>query len=372
MQTRSGPFAAAALAMIAAGWLATPRAARPVRAEAAGRIVPTGNSLEPRFDHTATLLPNGKVLIAGGMARNGLIEPTAELYDPHSGRFSSAGEMRSARGWGATATLLPGGKVLIAGGASGSWCSASCYLASAELYDPSANTFTLVGSMRTPRAGANAILLQNGDALIVGGNEASSSAGVASAELYHPSSGTFSATGSMHAASAAALILLKDGKVLALNDSGAELYDPSTGRFTPAGKAPVERGKFGAALLPDGRVLVAGGQVGGAWGSRIDTTEIYDPASETFQPGPEMSFTRFKLRKAVVPLGDGRILIAGGAAQPEVYDPGSNSFRPTAGSLLDCYYFSTATRLPDGEVLIVGGYARGGGAAFNHAWLYQP
>jgi hypothetical protein len=85
-----------------------------------------------------------------------------------------------------------------------------------------------------------------------------------------------------------------------------------------------------------------------------------------------MNFSRFKLKKAVVPLGDGRILIAGGAEQPEIYDATSNSFHPAAGSRLDSYYFSTATRLSNGEVLIVGGYARPGGPAVNHAWLYQP
>ena len=158
-----------------------------LNADIVGRVVPTGNTLEPRFDHTATLLPNGKVLIAAGMARNGVIEPTAELYDPQSqANLSARGEMLSPRGWGVTATLLHSGEVLIAGGGSGSWCDVSCYLASAELYDPSSGTFTAVGNMTMRRAGASAILLQTGDVLIVGGNETSDNEQVASAELYHP------------------------------------------------------------------------------------------------------------------------------------------------------------------------------------------
>ena len=85
-----------------------------------------------------------------------------------------------------------------------------------------------------------------------------------------------------------------------------------------------------------------------------------------------MTLSRFKLRKAVVPLGQGKILIAGGADQPEIYDAASNSFHTVTGSRLDCFYYSSATRLTDGEVLIVGGYARPGGDAVNHAWLYRP
>ena len=85
-----------------------------------------------------------------------------------------------------------------------------------------------------------------------------------------------------------------------------------------------------------------------------------------------MTLARFKLKKAVVPLSDRRVLIAGGAEQPEIYDADSNSFHPVPGSRLDCFLFSTATRLANGDVLIVGGYAQPGGPAIDHAWLYRP
>jgi len=365
------PAAIPLTVLLACSLLLLARPTQTVNADTAGRIVPTGDTVLPRFDHTATLLPNGKVLIAAGMARNGVIEPTAELYDPRTGKFTGAGKLRSTRGWGVTATRLRNGKVLLAGGASASYCDASCYLATAELYDPPSNTFTPVGNMTMPRAGGNAILLQDDDVLIVGGNDLSGGH-TATAELYHPATGTFSATGGMHSEGASALVLLNNGKVLAVKDSGAELYDPATGRFTAAGNFALARTKFGVALLPDGKVLIAGGQTGGAWGQRTATTNLYDPASGSFTRGPEMSFTRFKLKKAVVPLGSGQVLIAGGAEQPEIYDEASNSFHAATGSRLDSYYFSTATRLTNGDVLIVGGYSRPGGSAVNHAWLYEP
>ena len=360
------------IVILAGSWLLLVSPALKVSADSGGRVVPTGNTVEARFDHTATLLPDGKVLIAAGMERNGVIDPTAEVYDPHTKQFVSAGKMQTPRGWGVTATLLPEGKVLLAGGASASYCGVSCYLANAELYDPISRTFSLTGDMTGPRAGASSILLQNGDVLIVGGNEESGSEKAATAELYHPSTRKFSATGSMHSGGSAALLPMKSGKVLAMTDAGAEIYDPATGRFTVDGHSSFPRAKFGVALLPDGRSLVAGGQVGGAFRPGTTATEIYDPNTGALTPGPQMSLSRFKLRKAVVPLGEGRILIAGGADQPEIYDAASNSFHTVTGSRLDCFYYSTATRLSDGEVLIVGGYARPGGAAVNHAWLYQP
>lgn len=371
MHTRLTQFAAVALGILCLRLLVLPRPSQTASADAVGRIVRTGDMTVPRFDHTATLLPNGKVLIAAGMARNGLTEPTAELYDPSTGRFSLAGKLASPRGWGSTATLVQDGKVLIVGGASGSWCSASCYLATAELYDPTTNTFTRTASMTEPRAGARAILLKNGDVLIVGGNLSSESVPTSTAELYHPSTGTFSRTGSMQNGGPTALVLLKDGRVLALG-SGAELYDPSSGRFSTEGNFLTPRGKFGAVLLRGGRVLVAGGQVDGARGPTTADTEIYNPATEKFTVGPELNLKRYKLMKAIVALNSGEILVAGGADQPELYNPVSRSFHLVAGSKLDGYCFSTATLLPNGDVLLVGGYNTNTWVAVNHAWLYQP
>jgi hypothetical protein len=369
-ETRSAKLAFTALAIFAAGWFIAHAARRTVAAGSAGHILATGDTTVPRFSHTATLLPDGKVLIAGGMARNGIAEPTAEIYDLRTGQFAPAGKLASPRGWGSTATLLHNGQVLLAGGASGSWCDASCFLATAELYDPSNNTFTPTGSMATQRASASAVLLQHGDVLMLGGQGPAGAAPLASAELYHPSTGTFSLTGSMTSPKVAAAILLKNNKVLVFGgDADAELYDPATGRFTPTGSLSTARTGSGAALLPDGKVLVIGG---GSGRDRLSSTEIYDPVTGKFTPGPDMKFKRYKLPHAVTALQDGRIFVAGGNEQPEVYDPATNSFLSTEGTKLDGYCSSSATLLPSGEVLLVGGYNTSTWIAVNHAWLYRP
>jgi Galactose oxidase, central domain len=336
----------------------------------AGKIVTTGQMIAARFDHAAVLLPSGRVLIIGGIERNGVMQPSAELFDPVSGRFTPAGKPQAQHGWGVTATLLQDGKVLVAGGSTG--CDSPCYTASAELYDPGTGAFEPTGKLTVPRAEARAVLLRNGDVLFAGGTAMAENKPLLTAELYHPSTGTFTAIGATHLSDATQMILLKDGRALIVGSSGADLYDPSTNRFTITGAMTVPRSKFGGALLPDGHVLIAGGQSGGPWGTRVTSTQIYDPGPGRFSPGPELIENRFKLSKAVVSLKDGRVLIAGGAEQAEVYDAGSGAFAAVGGSKLDGFLFSTATLLSDGRVLLAGGYARPGGEGVNNAWLYEP
>ncbi len=335
-----------------------------------GSIVETGQMIAARFDHAAVLLPNGRVLIVGGIERNGVMQPSAELFDPATRLFTATGRPLVQHGWGVSATLLPNGKVLVAGGSTG--CESPCYTASAELYDPVAATFAPTGKMTLPRAEARAALLRTGEVLLVGGTPVIESNPVLTAELYHPSTGTFTSLGTTHLSDATQVILLNDGRALVVGSSGTDLYDPATGHFTSTGRMTLPRSKFGGALLPDGRVLIVGGQAGGAWGTRVTSTQIYDPRTGRFLPGPELNENRFKLSKAVVTLKDGRVLIAGGAEQPEVYDPTSGAFVPVGGTKLDGFCFSTATLLDDGRVLLAGGYAKPGGSGVNHAWLYQP
>jgi hypothetical protein len=180
-------------------------------------------------------------------------------------------------------------------------------------------------------------------------------------------------------------LALPDGRVLvtggisggelpdATVEASAELYDPATGRFTPTAPMSVPRFKHGMALLKDGRVLVVGGQTGGAFGPKLVSTEFFDPATLRFSRGPQMKYARFKLLHGVASLSDGHVLVAGGADQPELYDPGSNSFIPVSGPTLDGFLFSTATALQNGEVLLVDGYGRHATAgAVRQAWLWQP
>jgi len=137
----------------------------------------TGSMTTARASHTATLLPGGKVLIVGGSDASSTLA-TAELYDPVAGTFTATGTMATARCWH-TATLLPSGQVLIAGGTGDAGS-----LASAELYDPPLGTFTATGNMTATRETFTATLLSSGEVLIAGG--LGSSGNLASAELYDP------------------------------------------------------------------------------------------------------------------------------------------------------------------------------------------
>ena len=228
-----------------------------------GIFVPTGSMSKPREDDTATLLANGKVLIAGGV---GLA--SAELYDPQTGKFSATGSMGKTREF-FTATLLADGKVLIAGGLSSPVPSAaSAVLASAELYDPQTGKFSATGSMTTPRYVHTATLLADGKVLIAGGYADLTPDVLASAELYDPKTGKFSATGLMtsprydHTAT-----LLLDGKVLIAGGqahnsdtlASAELYDPQAGTFSATGSMDTVRAGQTATRLQGGEVLMGEG-----------------------------------------------------------------------------------------------------------------
>src|SRR5450755_2384902 len=163
-------------------------------AHASGTFVNTGSLATAHDSHTATLLPNGKVLVAGGVNGPGDQTATAiaELYDPASGTWTATGSLVTAR-YVHSATLLPNGKVLVAGGFNDS----SGYLASAELYDPASGTWTATGSLATARFLPAATLLPNGKVLVAGGNALVGGGAIASAELCDPASGIWTATGSL-------------------------------------------------------------------------------------------------------------------------------------------------------------------------------
>jgi hypothetical protein len=232
----------------------------------AGTFSPTGSMASARDVHTATLLSDGRILIAGGSDGSKFVA-SAELFDPKTGKFSPTGPMRTARAMH-TATLLPDGRVLIAGGSIPVGDS-SGVVASAELYDPATGKFSPTGPMTTAREGQTATLLSGGRVLIAGGVDAGEVT-VASTELYDPATGTFSPTGSLATArSGHSATALPDGRVLiAGGDDGskglasAELYDPAAGKFSPAGPMTTAREAQTATLLSDGRVLIAGGNDG--------------------------------------------------------------------------------------------------------------
>ncbi|HJQ13307.1 MAG TPA: kelch repeat-containing protein [Anaerolineales bacterium] len=326
-----------------------------------------------RAAHSATLLPDGKVLIAGGFREEGTQEiaiASAEIFDPATNIFTPTSDMNEPRN-GHTATLLPNGKVLLAGG----W-NQQGRTATAELYDPQTGTFEYTGSLMAPRQGLTATLLKNGQVLIAGGDSARNTPQL-TAELYDPTTEMFTPTGDLksgrfgHTAT-----LLNDGKVLLIggtsgNDNilaSAEIYDPETSQFTSTNDANLVRYKHTAVLLRDGNVLILGGADQRDWNGKYDSAEIYDAKAGTFTQISNMNQERFKLADAAVLLSDGNVLIGGGNRQIEIFDAQSQTFL-TNGMLDDDYYFSVLTGLKDGQVLITGGY-NGDILPSDKAWLY--
>jgi uncharacterized protein YjdB len=232
---------------------------------ATGTWSATGSLSTPRALHTATLLPNGKVLVVGGYGMNGGSIGSAELYDPVAGGWSTTGGLAAARNWH-TATLLPNGKVLVTGGTDMSATGGTPgYLASAELYDPVAGTWSTTGNLGSARFSHTATLLGNGQVLVAGGASATSL--LSSAELYDPVVGTWSATGTMGSPrNFFTAVLLPNGTVLVAGGNvsnspfaGVELYDPVTRTWAATGNLVTARSSHAAALLQNGLVMVLGG-----------------------------------------------------------------------------------------------------------------
>ena len=292
----------------------------------AGTWTATGSLTIARTNYTATLLPNGKVLVAGGI--NSVLSAygpfqfvaSAEIYDPVAGTWTSAGSMTYARHYH-TATLLPNGTVLVAGGQG----AVSTTLNSAEIYDPVAGTWRLAGNMTSVRLKHTATLLANGTVLVAGGSGTYDAEAQSSAEIYDPATGLWAPTGSMAAARQLhTATSLPNGTVLVtgggLNTiigggvspvlSSAEIYDPSAGTWSSAGNMITARFRHAATLLPNGRVLVTGGCCDGAANS-LSNAEIYDSVAGTW--AATASMTTARQDHSVTLLLDGTVLIAGGS-----------------------------------------------------------
>jgi hypothetical protein len=309
-----------------------------------------------------------QILFAGGVTKKSTLA-SAELFEPNQGRsgtFVATGSMSTAR-VGHTATVLKNGLVLIAGGASKMFGTRKIF-ASAELYNPSKGRFSNTGPMLDARTGHTATLLASGKVLIVGGNDGTTS--LTSAELYDPASAKFTKTGAINVGrERCTATLLADGQVLVAGgitlqpdgnggeQDSAELYDPVAGSFSPTGTMTSARDAHTATLLPDGRVLIAGG-IGND--GVLDTAELYDPVTGLFTFAGHMTTTRYGHLAAV--LGDGDVLIAGGMddagaslASAEIFDANSGSFGAVAAMPRDRFMVG-ATVLTSSTILIAGGY----------------
>lgn len=314
----------------------------------------TGSITILRCGETATLLPNGQVLFAGGQTSVGTTA-TAEVYDPVAGIFSATGSMTAAR-QGHTATLLPDGTVLIAGGI-GNCGGSPCALSTAELYIPSSGSFIpIASSLSAPYTGAAAILLSNGTVLIAGG-------GNNFAEIYNPATGNFSQSGAMiNPRVSFAATLLENGTVLFAGgmvgstiSPTAEIYDPSAGTFTSTGNLNIPREFHVAALLSNGQVLIAGGN---STLSSPAAAELYDPVSGTFALTGSLSELRWS--PAATTLSNGTVLIAGGnltqrLSSIETYTPSTGVFTSQSVFLNVARTGHATTQLADGRLLLTGG-----------------
>lgn len=328
----------------------------------------TASMIEARMDFTATRLPDGKVLMAGGDRGASSIPralASAELYDPASGTWTATGSLITGR-YRHSATLLADGTVLVAGGEVNTSASvgARCCLASAELYDPNTGTWTATGSMIEARADFTATLLLDGTVLVAGGDSALVDGKVPGAELYHPTTRSWTATGAMidlgtgrHAHTA---VLLPNGKVLVVGGTNGnappELYDPSSRSWSSLGCAVGIEFAEGlcddprewatAVLLADGRVLVTG-ELGAA---------LYDSVTASWTATGDMNVG--ELAQTSVLLPNGKVLAVGVDERgpfAELYDPGTGSWNTTAGPI-GIGSAPRATVLPDATVLVAGGF----------------
>lgn len=353
-----------------------------------GTFTATGSMSLPRVGHTATLLQNGKVLICGGasvQSSKGTVWASAELYDPGTGTFTGTGGMTTPR-WFHTATLLPDGRVLITGGTASSNANGSSVLRSAELYDPATGAFSAAGNMTTERMWHAATLLNNGRVLIAGGLGIfiGINNNLSSAELYDPATGIFSLTGRMsierYGPTAA---LLPNGEVLIAGGLGyedgpihdVELYNPDTGAFSRAGATFVDAtgrsvGPAIMSVLPSGKVLVTLN----LYDSPTVGAQLYDSSKMTFEATGSLSAQTSFISTL---LSTGTVLAAGHAvsaasSSAEVYDPAGGGFSIT-GDLITPRTGHTATLIADGTVLFSGGVPSYiASSALTSAELYHP
>jgi N-acetylneuraminic acid mutarotase len=281
--------------------------------------------------HTATGLTDGTVLVTGGIGGcsegcSGPALASAERYSPTANTWTSAGSMLNPR-YQHTASLLSNGQVLVAGGSNATIASCNCttFLAAAELYESVAGTWTSTGSLNTARYAHTATVLANGEVLVAGGfggtpnTQQNVGSVLATAELYDPTTGVWTVVASMNTArSYHTATLLPSGQVLVVggNDGTvttptAEIYDPTANTWTTVASLLTPRQSQSAALLPSGNVLVVGGyNTASSAVFGVGTAELYNPTANTFSAAGSMVTLRQGFNLSL--LGDGRVMLVGG------------------------------------------------------------
>jgi N-acetylneuraminic acid mutarotase len=293
---------------------------------ARGKWTTTGSMHVARCDQSATLLPNGDVLVAGGLGQANVVNSSAEIYDPRTGLWHFVKHMNSTR-YSSTINVLPNGEVIVAGGNAINGIPRD----SADIFNPATGTWNAAASLNLSRNSHSSAMLQDGDVLVMGGFTQNNSLTLTS-ELYDPASDTWSPTGSTEQQSLRMVSLLT-GEVLSTDEPGnrptgttSELYDPSTGKWTPTrGKMRFPRANDAVTRLSNDSVLVSGGCFG-ILCTFVARAELYDPANQTWSLDAQLITPRESHSAAL--LADGRVLVAGGynsnlqpLASAEVYSP---------------------------------------------------
>ncbi len=281
----------------------------PALAEGLGTWTTTANMHASRTTTTATLLPNGQVLVAGGCCDPlGGSLASAELYNPTTGAWIVTGSLNTSR-YGAGAALLQNGQVLVAGGIWYDDFGDGFTLTSAELYNPATGTWTTISPTHVARDTRVAALLSTGQVLVAGGSDDLGHA-ITSAELYNPSTNAWSFTGSMPVDLNETVTVLQSGKVLVTgvdSSHSAELYNPTTGTWSLTGSLNTLRGFAQTVLLPNGKGLIAGGERSS---TATASAELYTPATGTWTTTGSMQHARWSHTMTL--LQNGQVLAAGG------------------------------------------------------------
>jgi hypothetical protein len=334
----------------------------------------------PRAVHAAVSLPDGRVALIGGCVIDGC-DPgpgsrTVDIFDPRTNRVRLGGALAAAR-LGMAAVALPDGRILIAGG----W-SDGRVTASVEIFDPKTGTSAEVGRLRTPRGDVGHVTLRDGRVALIGGVEGSRAVG--DVDIFDPRTGRLTAGPPLLTPRATAMpVKLGDGRILVAGgaenagtrrvpSAASEVADAMLTKWSATSPLAHARYKHAVVALADGRALVVGGSDARDRQGKIMAMEVFDGARNGFAPAGRTLRPRFKIGSGAVVLGDGRVFVGAGAEQPEIYDPRTKQGALVGVQLGAVRSFATVSLLPDGRVLIAGGYEENSIAVSRGLWLVRP
>jgi hypothetical protein len=379
----------AAAALVAAAMIPTAALSRPTPAPEPG----SRNLIAHRrcvSGMSVTTLPGLKLLWTGGLCNSSELTASVDIYDPITREAKPAGQLTKAR-YDHSALRLTDGRILIVGGEGPDRQPTR----DVEIYDPSKLKSYPAGSIVTPRCLPSLTQLLDGEVLVTGRSLCRPypvQVPVKSIELYNPRTGYSRIVGEFRVERYDPdTTLLKDGRVLITGGVDGirkpvrenEIYDPASAKLTAAGAMTVDRCRESIVSLPDGSVLFAGGAACEIFpDNALKSAEIFDPRTSQFHAVGDMHSARFCPGAAL--LKDGRVLLAAGAKgsyymvsenTAELYDPISRSFTPT-GNLTTGRSCPAAELRPDGTVLIQGGFLQvspaGKASTLFNSEIYDP